>query len=274
MLDKISVVITTKNEEKNILDCLKSIFNQKNIGEIIVVDNFSTDNTKEICEKFDVNFISGGPERSAQRNLAIKNSKYNYLLILDADMKLSNNFCVRILNYLKKNNLDAVYFKEKILKKNKIVQRLRNLERSLYDYSTNNCPRFLKKSIFKKIGYFDENITGFEDWDFNNRIILKNINSGVADIYVYHNEKEISLFETVQKKIYYYDSSLKFKKKWKNYKIITSDQISPLNRFFFIFFKYKNYKFFFKDPLFFLLLYIFINIKFVLLFFSIILKKK
>jgi len=49
----VSIVITTKNEEKNIENCLKSIVNQtyKNI-EIIVVDNNSSDSTKEISLKY------------------------------------------------------------------------------------------------------------------------------------------------------------------------------------------------------------------------------
>ena len=50
----VSVIITTKNEEKNIENCLKSIENQdfsREDMEIIVVDNNSTDRTKEIALK-------------------------------------------------------------------------------------------------------------------------------------------------------------------------------------------------------------------------------
>jgi glycosyltransferase involved in cell wall biosynthesis len=48
----VSVIITTKNEEKNIGNCLKSIKEQdypQNLIEIIVVDNNSTDKTKDIA---------------------------------------------------------------------------------------------------------------------------------------------------------------------------------------------------------------------------------
>lgn len=56
ILPFVSIVITTKNEEKNIDNCLKSILNQsyKNI-EIIVVDNYSTNKTKEIVKKLFLN---------------------------------------------------------------------------------------------------------------------------------------------------------------------------------------------------------------------------
>ncbi|MBU4481653.1 glycosyltransferase [Patescibacteria group bacterium] len=51
----VSVVITTKSEEKNIENCLKSILNQtypRDKIEIIVVDNNSSDRTKEIVQTF------------------------------------------------------------------------------------------------------------------------------------------------------------------------------------------------------------------------------
>lgn len=80
----VSVVITTKNEEKNIENCLESISQQiypRDEIEIIVVDNNSTDRTKEIVQSFkqstlklyklsDFQLFNWGPERSAQGNLA------------------------------------------------------------------------------------------------------------------------------------------------------------------------------------------------------------
>ena len=52
---KISAVIITFNEERYIEECLKSLINIAD--EIIVVDSFSTDNTKSICEKYNVVFF-------------------------------------------------------------------------------------------------------------------------------------------------------------------------------------------------------------------------
>ncbi|MEP5936495.1 MAG: glycosyltransferase, partial [Winogradskyella arenosi] len=52
---KLSGVIITFNEEKNIEKCLSSL--SKVVDEIVVVDSFSTDNTKAICKKFNVHFI-------------------------------------------------------------------------------------------------------------------------------------------------------------------------------------------------------------------------
>lgn len=100
---QVSVIITTKNEEANIKNFLKSIRNQtypKDKIEIIVVDNNSTDRTKEIVVRYTENpngnsfafhgvkVYNYGPERSAQRNFGVKQAGGKYILYLDADMIL------------------------------------------------------------------------------------------------------------------------------------------------------------------------------------------
>ena len=56
IMKKVSVIVTTKNEAKNIGRCLQSIQNQTYKAiEIIVVDNFSKDETKRIAKKFTKN---------------------------------------------------------------------------------------------------------------------------------------------------------------------------------------------------------------------------
>lgn len=85
---KLSVVIITLNEEKNIGRCLESV---KSVAdEIVVVDSLSTDRTKEICQQFNVRFVEqkflGYQD---QKNFAHQLAKYDYVLSLDADEALS-----------------------------------------------------------------------------------------------------------------------------------------------------------------------------------------
>ena len=100
-MDKLSVLIITFNEEKNIEKCLDSV---KDVAdEIVVVDSFSTDRTEEICKKFDVKFIKqkflGYIE---QKNYAQPHTKFDYILSLDADEALSEELKNSILEEKKK----------------------------------------------------------------------------------------------------------------------------------------------------------------------------
>ncbi|MCA0132096.1 glycosyltransferase family 2 protein [Winogradskyella alexanderae] len=85
---KLSGVIITYNEQRNIERCLKSLINV--VDEILVVDSFSTDSTKAICKNYNVIFIEqqflGYVE---QKNFALEKANYDYIVSLDGDESLS-----------------------------------------------------------------------------------------------------------------------------------------------------------------------------------------
>jgi glycosyltransferase involved in cell wall biosynthesis len=85
---KLSVVIITLNEEKNIARCLKSV--EGLADEVVVVDSFSTDKTKAICQEFGARFVEqkflGYQD---QKNFAHQLAQSDYVLSLDADEALS-----------------------------------------------------------------------------------------------------------------------------------------------------------------------------------------
>jgi glycosyltransferase involved in cell wall biosynthesis len=85
---KISAVIITFNEERNIERCLDSV--APVADEVIVVDSFSTDNTREICSSRNVKFIQHRFEgHIEQKNYAVSCANHDYVLSLDADEALS-----------------------------------------------------------------------------------------------------------------------------------------------------------------------------------------
>jgi glycosyltransferase involved in cell wall biosynthesis len=88
-MPKLSVVIITRNEEKNIGRCLDSV---KDIADdIVVVDSFSTDRTEEICKNKGARFIQHAFEgHIEQKNYAVNFSEYPYILSLDADESLDD----------------------------------------------------------------------------------------------------------------------------------------------------------------------------------------
>lgn len=106
---KISVVIITLNEEKNIARCLESIISIAD--EIVVVDSLSNDKTKEICQTFNVKFIEqkflGYVE---QKNFALKAASHEYILSLDADEALSSELLAEIKKLKGQKLLDGYCF--------------------------------------------------------------------------------------------------------------------------------------------------------------------
>jgi len=109
-MNKISVVIITYNEEKNIERCLKSV--QKVADEILVVDSFSVDQTEEICKRFNTRFIQHSFEGYvAQKNWAMKEAKYDYVLSLDADEELTDKLVQSILKIKENWTHDGYSFK-------------------------------------------------------------------------------------------------------------------------------------------------------------------
>ena len=87
-MSKISAVIITFNEEKNIGRCIDSLVNVAD--DIVVVDSFSTDRTKEICLEKKVRFVEHKFDgHIEQKNYAITQAAYPFVISLDADEALS-----------------------------------------------------------------------------------------------------------------------------------------------------------------------------------------
>lgn len=100
---KLSAVIITYNEERNIDRCLKSL--QSVADEIVVVDSFSTDKTEEICKQYAVRFIQHPFEgHIQQKNVAIDAAENDWILSLDADEALTPMLEMSIRN-VKENQL-------------------------------------------------------------------------------------------------------------------------------------------------------------------------
>jgi glycosyltransferase involved in cell wall biosynthesis len=104
---KISATVITLNEEKKLEACLQSLMGVAD--EILVVDSFSTDKTREICNRYSVRFIQNTFEGYvAQKNYAVKQATYDYILSLDADERLSENLRDSIIEVKKSwGNVDG-----------------------------------------------------------------------------------------------------------------------------------------------------------------------
>src|ERR1035437_1336418 len=103
MINELSIIIPTLNEEKYLARTLQTIVEQDYQGklEVIVVDGQSTDNTLKTADSFkrkikDFAMISAIKGISHQRNIGATKAKYKFLLFLYADTYLPNNFLSKI----------------------------------------------------------------------------------------------------------------------------------------------------------------------------------
>jgi len=239
MQEKVSVVVTTKNEEKNIENCLKSIQLQTwtNI-EIIVVDNNSSDKTKDLSRNYTELVFDKGPERSAQRNHGLIDIATGvYGMFIDADMILTPNLIETCVNEFLSNKPIALHIEEIVLGKGKLA-KIRRFERSFYSGTCIDGVRFFRLADFRLINGFDASLPpGPEDWDLDMRFLengklglvgagsirnwemstfisSKGVHVKPRFAGVFHNEDEQSLGVYLSKKAYYSGSMDAYKRKW------------------------------------------------------------
>ena len=209
----VSVVITTKNEEKNIENCLRTIENQTfNSIELIVIDNFSVDQTPVLARKYTAHIYSKGPERSSQRNLGAKVSNGKYILYLDADMVLSSGVIEECVEKCEHEGIDALYIPERIIGHGFWI-KVRDFERSFYTGTVIDAVRFVRKDLFEKVNGFDENLVGPEDWDFDKRIRQVG-KTGIIHAELYHNDGQFKISYYLKKKQYYARGIQEYIQKW------------------------------------------------------------
>lgn len=126
----VSVVIPTFNSEKTIGICLRSINEQtySNV-EVIVVDSYSSDNTKEIVENFCVRIMTTKDKLLGARYKGLKTSRGEYVLLLDSDQILEKTTIERALEMLRE--YDMLCLEEHSYQPKTWIQRLIGADRCL-----------------------------------------------------------------------------------------------------------------------------------------------
>lgn len=246
MKDLVTVIITTKNEESVLERLLLSVKAQTyKLIETIVVDNGSSDRTKTIAKKYTKKVFDYGPERSAQRNFGVKNSRGKYLLILDADMELSPNVVTECVNLMSnRKNVGAVVIPEKSVAK-RFWEKVKAYERSFYNVEgdeVTDAARFFARYAFDKVEGYDESITGPEDWDLPESIKNAGFAIGRVKALIYHYERVPNPFKLAKKKFYY---------GLKAYKYMDKHRVSPVSAKTIYFMRpvfYKNWRRLLQNP--------------------------
>ncbi|MEJ5283467.1 MAG: glycosyltransferase family 2 protein [Brevinematales bacterium] len=209
---KFSVVIPTYNRESTIYRCISSVLNQTfQDFEIIVVDDCSTDLTKELVLSIPdsrIKFIESAEKSGAQRarNIGIKESKYSWIAFLDSDDYWEPIKLEKMAEIIKKNSFNLYmvihsdcYCLDEISGK-KWIWRLPLTQGYSYKLLLKRpSPMFqgmvTSKRVIEEIGMLDEKVPSYQEWETSIRLSQKCIFFHIREplfTYVFHEEETIS----------------------------------------------------------------------------------
>lgn len=208
----ISVIVPVYNTEKYLEACIKSIVNQsyKNL-DIILVNDGSTDKSKEICEKwkekdFRIRLINQSNMGAAMaKNTGLDTIKGDLFMILDSDDLLHKNNIEILYNFMKKENSDIIEachttileeFKSTDIQQNKIFENF-NTEDALKEliisgkFHQTPWNKLYKRQLLKDIRFPKGKYIDDEYWTYKLFANAKRI-TWVDDVIYYYRQHEES----------------------------------------------------------------------------------
>lgn len=203
---KASIIVITYNEEKNIQQCLNSLFAQDYRDYEILVVDASQDKTAEIVKKNKkVKFIPSAKGFGIQRNIGIKHAKGTYIAFTDADCIAPPDWLHKGITLLEKDNVAGVggnaYPPENSPSIGKAIACLGypaggalGLHPAKDPISTCNA-FFLKKALEDVQGFNETMIYGGEDTDICRRLTKKGYKTLIdPSLFVYHKTRNFPTF--------------------------------------------------------------------------------
>jgi len=213
----VSVIIPTKDSAETIEICINSVMEQTypNI-EVVVVDGYSSDGTREIAEKFGAKIIEAQAMMSRARNIGAKEAIGDLILFLDSDMELDSTVVQSCVEKVGEHKCDAVIIPEVSVGES-FWARCKALEKACYiGDDTIEAARFLKRSAFNTVNGYDPELLFGEDKDLDIRIRKAGFKIGRVNAFVQHHEGKLSLRETMLKKNHYGRTLNRYRRKHSN----------------------------------------------------------
>jgi glycosyltransferase involved in cell wall biosynthesis len=206
----ISIIIPTLNEKENLKGLLEDIRNQSfRDYEVIIVDAYSKDRTREIAKKYGCRTISDRSKPGKARNIGAKNARGEILLFLDADLRIKRDFLSEAYSEFERRSLDVAISRMKFNSKKMIYSifaGIYNLVLWILQYIEPNgsCPNgiMLKREVHSKIGGFNESIRFGEDGEYINRA-AKNRRFRMLECCIYNNPRRFERKGIINLSLFY-----------------------------------------------------------------------
>jgi len=204
----VSIIIPTRNAASTLEACLRSIQSQsyQNV-EIIIVDNYSSDETRNAARMFKARIIIGGPRppnndfftAPIQRRIGAEHASGGYIFFVDADMVLEEGLledCVeRCLRGADAIIIPEISFGEGFWSRCKIA------ERSCYlGDDRMQASRFIRRAVYYSIGGWREDVGGLDDWEITAKLRGLGFKSARSNKRIFHNEGHLTLRKIFLKK--------------------------------------------------------------------------
>lgn len=173
MQNLVTVIIPTYNRAQLVTKAIESVLDQTYSNlEILVIDDHSTDNTKEIIEKIDddrIKYLLNERTKGAQgaRNTGLIKAKGEWIAFLDSDdIWLENKLQIQVTQLIKKNK-QFCHSNWYVENGNKTTVHKKNINNILkINYIGTFSSVVLSKGLIEKIGLLDENLESCQDWDY------------------------------------------------------------------------------------------------------------
>jgi arabinofuranan 3-O-arabinosyltransferase len=171
--------------------------------ELVIADNFSTDGSADLFRARADVFLQIGPERSAQRNEALRRASGDIAIVLDGDQYLTPHVvdeCVALLT----GGAHGVFIPEETVAEG-FWGACKKFERDFYlagDLSAEAARAYWRDELLSA-GGFDERQTGSEDWDLSDRMLGRYGHFARTRACLVHDEGRIDLLPLLRKKRYY-----------------------------------------------------------------------
>ncbi len=208
----VSVIMATYNQEKYIYDAIESVLNQTfKHWELIIINDASTDNTKEIINSFKRNDdrirvynLEQNKGKSFCRNYGFSQSSGDLILYFDSDDIMRQNHIEILYDTIIKESVDIVFTDTqvfidfdnfyqfgRIIESDKLPQGIikhSELYKNIFEKNFITLhSAIVKRDAVAQIGGFNDNLNYLEDYDFWLRAINKNYD-------FYYLKKRLTLY--------------------------------------------------------------------------------
>lgn len=218
MNKKVSVIVPIYNASEYLSRSIESILNQSYDNlEIILIDDASTDDSKDIIKKYALkdsrirpiySEVNQGVSRT--RNMGLKSASGDYVMFIDSDDYIVKDMIKIMVDKSIKYNSDLVDSYHLIIYKNKTFLEHKPLKKDLVLGNKDNIDMITKSSYITgklidvnllKGLYFDEDLRRYEDLVFEHELKLRANNYClVKDVIYYYYQVEGSLINTLGEK--------------------------------------------------------------------------